>query len=161
MTAGMTSLTLTKWSFLLLGLSVMLFGLWWGYRRWNAIVSFPSVIATVLASDLSQVSGVEDPSATMYTNTVQLRFEVAGKSYEVKVNDWGSSTSASSHQSIARRYTVGSRHSIRYRPNRPTDVYLEAGYTFSFFKVTVFCLGLGGLFTALGIFVFYLARHRA
>jgi hypothetical protein len=153
----MSQITLTKWSFLVVGSVTMIFGLWWGFRRWNAIVNFPPATATVLDSELSEVAGVEDPSATMYTNTVKLLFEVAGKSYEVKVNDWGSSNSAASHRAIARRYTVGSQHTIRYNPSRPPEVYLEAGYTFSFFKVTLFCLGLGGLFTALGILCFYLA----
>jgi hypothetical protein len=155
----MSQITLTKWSFLLMGSASMLFGLWWGFRRWNAIVNLPSATAVILKSELSETAGVEDPSATIYANTVQLSFEAAGKSYQVKVNDWGSSTSASRHHAIARRYAVGSRHTVRYDPSRPQDVYLEAGYTFEFFKVTIFCLGLGGLFTALGILCFYLGRR--
>jgi hypothetical protein len=156
----MSQITLTKWSFLLLGAATMLFGLWWGYRRWNAIANWPSAAATVLTSVLSESGGVEDPSATMYANTVQLRFDAAGKSYDVKVNDWGSSTNAGGHRAIALRYAVGSKHTVRYNPRRPQDVMVEAGYTFSFFKVTIFCFGLGGLFAGLGILCFYLARSR-
>jgi hypothetical protein len=156
----MSNITLTKWSFLLLGSVTMLFGLWWGFRRWNAIVNLPSATATVLKSELSEAAGVEDPSARIFSNTVQLRFAVAGQSYEVKVNDWGHSSSASRHQEIARRYSIGSQHTIRYDPSRPQNAYLEAGYTFEFFKVAIFCLGLGGLFTALGVFLFYLSRTR-
>ena len=154
----MNHITQTKWAFLLMGSATMLFGIWWGFRRWNAIVNLPSATAVVLSSVLSEAAGVEDPNAKTYSNTVELRFEAAGKSYQVKVNDWGHSTSASRHQAIARRYAVGSRHTIRYVPTRPQDVYLEAGYTFEFFKLTIFCLGLGGLFTALGIFLFFLRR---
>jgi hypothetical protein len=159
--AEMSHLTQTKWSFLVLGSVTMLFGLWWGFRRWNAIVNWPTAAATVLTSVLSEASGVEDPSERMFSNTVHLRFEAAGKSYEVKVNDWGTSNSAARHRAVASRYAVGSQHTIRYNRNRPQDVYLEAGYTFEFFKVTVFCLGLGGLFTALGIFLFCLGRRPA
>jgi hypothetical protein len=152
----MNQITLTKWAFLSMGSATMLFGIWWGFRRWNAIVNLPSATAVVLTSVLSEAAGVEDPLEKIYSNTVELRFEAAGKSYQVKVNDWGHSSSAARHQAIARRYAVGSQHTIRYVPSRPQDVYLEAGYTFEFFKVTIFCLGLGGLFTALGILISFL-----
>jgi hypothetical protein len=154
----MSHITLTKWSFLLLGCATLLFGLWWGFRRWNAIVHLPSATAVILKSQLSETAGVEDPSATIYSNKVTLQFEAAGKGYEVPYNDWGSSTSASRHQAIARRYAVGTRHTIRYNPSRPQSLFLEAGYTFEFFKVAIFCLGLGGLFAGLGILCFYLGR---
>jgi hypothetical protein len=154
----MNQIAWTKWSFLLLGSLTMLFGLWWGFRRWRAIVRWPTAMATVVGSVLSEASGVEDPQAKLYSNTVELRFQSAGSNHQVKVNDWGASTGLAYHQAIVRRYQVGSQHPIRYNPVRPDDIYLEAGYTFSFFKVTVFCLGLGGLFLGLAIFIFRLRR---
>lgn len=157
----MSQFTLTKWSFFSLGSLTMLFGIWWGFRRWNAIVNWPTATAGVLASVMQESASVEDENSRMYSNTVQLRFEAAGKTYVAKVNDWGTSSNAARHQAIAHRYAIGSQHPVRYNPQNPTDVYLEAGYTFSFFKVTVFCLGLGGLFTMLGILLFYLARRHS
>jgi Protein of unknown function (DUF3592) len=149
----------TRWSFVILGSVTIMFGLAWGMRRWMAIVNWPVTDATVLKSRLDVASGVEDESSYIYTNVVDLGFAVEGKSYQVAVNDWGTSTGKTRHQAIADRYSVGSRHSIRYNPARPEDIYVEAGYTLSFFKVTAFCLGLGGLFAGLGVLLFHLGRR--
>ena len=156
----MSHLNLTKWTFLVLGTLTMLFGVWWGFRRWNALVSWPTAQATVVSSEISQASGVEDPNERIYANVVRLRFGVDGHSYEVKVNDWGQTNSASYHQKIASRYAVGSRHVIRYRPGRPENIYVEAGYTFSYFKVAVFFLALGGLFAGIGALLLRVASRR-
>ena len=70
----------------------------------------------------------------IYGASITVRWKADGRDVERVFNQWGSSSSLARYQSIVRRYKEGSNVEVRYDPSRPSDAYVEAGYTLDFFS---------------------------
>jgi len=149
---------LTKWTFLACGALVLLFGFGWGILRWRALHSWPSITATVTKSNLEISQDAED--GTLYTNAVIFSYQVNGQSYQATSKEWGTSTDEQGNRTIAATYAVGTTHPVLYNPANPSQILVEAGFTIGFFKVTLFCLLLGGIFFGIGVLLLFLKRGR-
>jgi hypothetical protein len=138
----------TGWSFIILGLATALTGIVILTIRILALQRWTAVEGEVLNSIL------EGPDIDeVYYPKITIRWTLNGGQFTKTFNNWGRAGAASSFDKIMARYPKGSRAPILCDPANPSRVFLEAGYTLSFF-IAPAGVALGGIAaTFLGYFI--------
>jgi hypothetical protein len=141
----------TSRSFLWLGLICAAFGLFLAVRRVIALVRWSAVDGQVVGSELKRTESVD--GSVMYSALITIRWTAGEREVVKTFNQWGSASSESFYRKKVDRYPVGSNTEVRFDPAKPTDAFLEAGYTLGFFLFPLLFTVFGSAFAILGYFI--------
>ncbi len=150
------------WLFTLIGVGLLLGGLWLGHSVRKMLRTWPAIDAQVRTSRVhryvQQGSSKDRGSVTYFEVVVELGYSAEGREYVSPASDVRNS-SKDANQALA-LYAPGSGHEIRYNPDDPNEITLVesdsarglASYILS---------GIGAVFVLLGgIFVLVSRKQR-
>ncbi|MFB3920249.1 MAG: DUF3592 domain-containing protein [Terriglobia bacterium] len=135
--------------FLLIGLVLLAFAGWSGYRQHTIIKSWPEVQAEVVKSEL--VDSRDDDGKTMYSTAIEFRYTAGGKEFSTPTKSNYSTSSYEEMKTEVDAYAPGTRHAIRINPSNPRDIQYNAGYTPGFFLLSIVLGAMGVVFSGLSI----------
>ncbi len=130
---------------------------WWLFQAKN----WPTAEATVVHSSvipLSRYDSSQKRDILTYRTTVEFRFTVGGRGYQVRdVATWEDSGLSAAH---LRKYAQGSRHTILYNPADPSSIRLTRPSKIEFWALVIFG-AFSQIFTVIGLVVMYGFRPKA
>lgn len=128
------------------------------HRNRQALETWPAADAVVTRSEVNQ-PGVGRASAK-YQADFAFRFTVDGKEQTGKLSASSRTFSREGSEKEADRFPVGSRHRIRYNPQKPSEIILDADPSSYFYTAAVpFLVGL--VMALLGALVFGATLFKA
>jgi len=137
----------------LIGLGALA-GAWFLAQKQITILrDWPVVEAEVLSSEVTHHSSSDDNSTT-YGVLITFKFEYDGQAVQTSATRGYTTSSYSSMQAVAERFSPQTRHPIRVNPQRPQDVRFNAAYTFEFFGIPVFVGAFGAIFLLVSLATF-------
>jgi Protein of unknown function (DUF3592) len=110
------------------GLAVLGVALWVCRSRYGIWSSWPAAEGIVTRSELHRHASSRRGSSGKYTAHLQLQFEVAGKQFTASAQ----SDRAFMSKTIASRYAVGTRQTLRYNPENPNDILFPVHFMWLF-----------------------------
>jgi hypothetical protein len=140
---------------LVLGLSLMLAGIWVGAQLhivWNV---WPSTDGVVVRGTVQEVVDVPYTKGGgpyySYVPRIEFRYTVGGRSYTTEAPSvYSANTYDQAGANLSRMYAPGTHHPIRYNPRNPRDIQfgiIEFGpLAFAFLLLT-----FGGVLSAIGL----------
>jgi hypothetical protein len=140
---------------LLLGLSLMLAGIWVGRQLhivWNIWPSTDGVVVRGTSQEVIDIPYTEGGGAYYsYVPRIEFSYTVGGKRYTTEAPSvYSANTFDQAAANLSRMYAPGTHHPIRYNPRNPRDIQfgiIEFGpLAFAFLLVTV-----GGVLSAIGL----------
>ena len=137
--------------FIALGLVIGAIGAW--LASGDTPLSWPAVDADVVESRIitsSSSSSRNRSSSTMYDIQVTFSYTVDGKPFTGQTVSGSSSSSRSRAEGRLATYAVGSRHSIRHRPNDPNVIQFEVS-PFNVYLLPGGMLAMGAIFLFFGV----------
>jgi len=136
----------------LVGVGVMVGGCYFVQKQMLILRTWPIIEAEVVASEITSHRSSDDDSTT-YGVLLTFHFNLHGQEYTASRDRGYTSSSYSSMEKMAARFAPGTRHAIRYNPQRPVDIRFNAGYTLEFFAIPLFLLVFGLIFLLVGLAV--------
>jgi len=137
------------------GLTFLAVGGWLGHRQYTIMKSWPTVEALVTKS---RITYYHHRGHRVYETEIEFRYTVNGKTFDTPSDPGYSTSSYDTMKGFADSFARGTRHMIRYNPDDPSDVRMNAGYNFGFLFLPVLFGGLGLLFTGVSVVLFIAAR---
>lgn len=132
---------------LIVGGLFLIFSLPFFWGQMQVLRSWPVRQAQVLSSRV-----VVEPTSEhdqLYSAKLEIVYAVEGRPVTAELTSFQSSN----YEETARRaaeFPVGSRHAIRYDPNKPTQARIGAGWNRRFFAVPLITAGVGLGFVVVG-----------
>ncbi len=128
-------------------------------RQYTILTKWPTVDAQVTQSELlSHWTTFRHSGRTrVYQAHIAFQYTVDGKPYLASVGSDYSSSDRAEMQRKVDAYAPGTRHPIRYNPDKPSDARYDAAYSFGFFLTPLILIGVGLSFAGFGAMMFFMS----
>ena len=150
----MNSRAWTGWSFLALGLLTAALGIVLLALRIIALQRWTTVSGVVTESTVQGPDFDEN-----YHAMVTLRWNLHGVEYKKAFNNWGQGTGREDYGRIAAKFPQGSSAPLLVNPQKPSEAFLEAGWTIRFLIAPTAVAFFGLVAAALGAWIVNWSRH--
>jgi hypothetical protein len=111
---------------LLVGLSLVLAGVWTGRQLHTVWNTWPSTDGTVVRGDVQETLVIPSKGGMPvhhYTPKIEFHYRVSGMDYTTAtLSIYSAETYADAARNLARMYAPGTHHPIRYNPSDPRDI---------------------------------------